>query len=33
MTLVANLADAAAATTVTADIPADHPKVAGHKAR
>lgn len=33
MTLVANSADMAAATTVTADMPADHPKVAGHKAR
>ncbi len=33
ITPVANSADAMVTTTVTGDIPADHPKVAGHKAR
>lgn len=33
ITAVANFTEAMAATTVTGDIPADHPKVAGHKAR
>jgi len=33
ITPVANFTDAMVTITVTGDIPADHPKVAGHKAR